>query len=169
MPSFPPSSPGPRTLTPPTRSHTIPEASDALPKRRCLLSGACNGCGTKRICTRASAGTIGQGAGPTAGTFGGGRLGNGDGTGKTAARVCPASGPVPRGSRQRLLSPRCSLRPPVSARRGAHTLAPPAAGALARGSGSEEELPRTLLCTVRPRPKWPCKCGCLGVVRALLA
>lgn len=37
LPQFPPSSQGPRTLTPPTRSHTIPEASGA---RALCRSGA---------------------------------------------------------------------------------------------------------------------------------
>ena len=101
--------------------------SGPLPKRRCLPSGAWNGCGTKRIWAPPSAGPIGRGAGPAAGKFGGGRRGNGAGAGKTAAgglrglRTCarqrvaavskpplqaPASGlgPLP-GSSSRLLWP----------------------------------------------------------------
>lgn len=60
--------------------------SGPLPKRRCLPSGAWNGCGTKRIWAPASAGPIGRGAGPAAGTFGGGRLGNGAGAGENRGR-----------------------------------------------------------------------------------
>ena len=77
-----------------------------------------------------------------------------------------AQGPAPGGAWQRFLSPRCSLGPRAS---GLGPLPGSSSRLLrpARGPepGAQEEPLLTLHCTVRPRPKWPCKCGCLRARR----
>lgn len=79
QPPLPPSLGPPRTASP-TRSHTIPEASGAraLTAAAQLPPGARNGCGTKGAWLRRAPSDWPRG-GATAGTFGGGRLGNGGG------------------------------------------------------------------------------------------
>lgn len=111
---LPPSSPGPRTLTPPTRSHTIPEASGT---RALCRSGVASGPGPEMAAEQRKSGLrrapvrLAGGRGPPLERSPAVALATAAGLGQPRPGPGKACGPALDGARQQPLSPRCSVWP----------------------------------------------------------